>query len=118
MFFQAAHHGLIVRIAGTCACIDDDVDSGQLMLVKPERLPDQALDTVASHSVADHSCGDRQAEPRRGCIIGTDEDRELTIGETSRIFVDAIEIRFVMEALRRSERPGGCLQVTVRTASD
>lgn len=114
MFFEAADHAGIVGVACAGACIDHDVDSGQFMLVKPERLPDQALYAVAPDRAADDAGGNRQTKTGSGSAAGADKDRKQRIGKTSRILVDAVEIRFVMKTLRRGERPGECLQESGR----
>lgn len=110
MFFEAAQDRRVVGIACTVACVDDDVEGGKIMLMQPERFPDQTLDAIASHGAADDACCDRQSEPGSRSAVRPDEDGEQRIGETFRILVDAIEVRFVMKTLRRGERPGGCLQ--------
>ena len=114
MFFETADHSGVVCVAGAEACVDDDVDCGKFMLMQPKRLPDQALDTVAANRPTDDFRSDRQAEACLGSAVGADKDREHGIGKSSRIFVDAIEVRFVMETLRRSKRPGGCVQERCR----
>lgn len=119
MPFEAAHNAGIVSVAGSAARIDDDVDGGQLMLMMSKRFSDQSFEPVASNCVADHAGGNRQSEPCGWAAIGTNKNGKESIGETSRVLIDAIVIRFVMKTLCRSERPGGCLQVgalTVATA--
>ena len=104
MFFKTTCDGWIICITSARARIDDDIDGRQLMLVKPKRFSDQAFDAIAPHGIANESRRHRQSESCCGATIGTNENRKLCIGETSRIFVDAIEVRFVMKSLRRSER--------------
>lgn len=117
MSFEAAHDTGVVSIARGAARIDDDVDGGQLMLMMSKRFPDQPLEPVTSNCVADDAAGDRQSEPCARAVVGADENGKESIGETSRILIDAIEIRFVMKTLRRSKRPGGCLQAGVLTVA-
>jgi hypothetical protein len=115
--FEAAHNGCVVGVASSGTCVDDDVDRGQLMLVMSKRFADQTLQVIAPHSPADDAGRNRQSQTSMWDIIATNENCEERIGETSRILIDAVEVRFVMEALRRSERPGESLQVTLRTRS-
>lgn len=117
MSFQTAHNARTVRVACGASRIDDDVDGGQLMLMVSKRFPDQSLEPVAANCIADDAGGNRQSEPRGRTAIGTNKNGKESIGKTSRILVDAIEIRFVMKTLRRSERPGECLQVGVLTVA-
>ena len=58
MFFETADDGGIVRVAGTAARIDDDIDRGKVMLMQPERFPDEALDSIAADRASDDSGGD------------------------------------------------------------
>ena len=58
MFFEAANDRGIVRVAGTAARIDDNVDRGKVMLMQPERFPDEALDSIAGNRASDDSGGD------------------------------------------------------------
>jgi hypothetical protein len=111
MFFEAARDRGIVRVARTGTCIDDDVDGGQLMLMQAKRFSDQTLDAIATYGSTDDAGSHGKSKSSLRSLIGTNEDRERGIGKPSRIFVDAIEVRFIVETLRRSERPGGCLQV-------
>ena len=111
MFFQAANDRGIVGIACAVARIDDDIHRGKFMLMQPKRLAYQALDAVSPNCAADDARSNGQPQSRLRSLVGTDENRELGIGKPSRILVDAIEVRFIVETLRRSERPGGCLQV-------
>jgi len=103
MTFEAACDGSVVCVASTGTCIDDDVDGRQLMLVMSKRFADQALETVASHGAADDASGNRQSQASMSAAVAANENCEQGIGETSRILIDAIEIRFVMETLRRCE---------------
>lgn len=111
MLFETAKNRRILRIARTGTCIDDDVDGGQLMLMQAKGFPNEALDAVTTHGSANDAGCDGKSKSSLRPLIGAHEDRERSIGKPSRIFVDAIEVRFIVETLRRSERPGGCLQV-------
>jgi hypothetical protein len=82
------------------------------MLVMSERFANQTLQVIAPHGTADDACRNRKSQTSMRDIIATNENGEQRIGETSRILIDAVEVRFVMESLRRSERPGESLQVT------
>ena len=81
------------------------------MLMQTKRLAHKAFDPVTTNGSANDAGGDRKPKSSLRSLVGANKDRELRIGKPSRIFVDAIEVRFVVETLRRSERPGGCLQV-------
>lgn len=116
MPLEGAHDRCIVGIASTCTCIDDDVDGRQFMLVMSKRFADQSLQVIAPNGTADDTGRDRQPKARLRTIIASNENREQRIREASRILIDAIEIRFVMESLRRCERPGESLQVTLQEA--
>ena len=115
MPLETAHDRGVVGVACACAGVDDDVDGGQIMLVLSKRFANQALQVIASDRITDDAGCNGQSQPSTWTAIGADEDCEQSIGKPSRIFVDAIEVRFVMETLRRSERPVGRLQVTLRT---
>ena len=112
MPLETAHNRGVVGVARACAGVDDDVDGGQIMLVLSKRFANQALQVIASNRITDDAGCNGQSQPSTGAAVGADEDCEQSIGETSRILVDAIEVRFVMETLRRSERPCGRWQVT------
>ena len=58
MFFETVDDRGIVRVAGTAARIDDDVDRGKVMLMQPERFPDEALDSIAANRASDDSGGE------------------------------------------------------------
>jgi hypothetical protein len=113
MPFEAAHDCRVVGIASTRAGIDDDVDGGQLMVMVSKRFANQSLQVIASDRISDDAGSNGQSQASTGTAVGANEDCEQTIGETSRILVDAIEVRFVMETLRRSKRPSGRLQVAL-----
>lgn len=116
MLFETARDGGVVRVASPAACIDDDVDRGKVMLMQPERFPDEALDSIAADRAPYDSGGDGQSKSSSGSAVRSREDGEHCIGGTSRIFVDAIEVRLIVETLRRGKWPGGCLQEQLRTA--
>lgn len=59
MFLQAARDDGVVRITGAGTRIDDDVHSGQFMLMLSKRFSDQTLDAVTLHGVTDDACGNR-----------------------------------------------------------
>jgi hypothetical protein len=113
MPFEAAHDCRVVSVASTRAGVDDDVDGGQLMVVMSKRFANQSLQVIASNRIPDDAGCNGQSQAGTGTAIGANEDCEQSIGETSRILVDAIEVRFVMETLSRSERPSGGLQVAL-----
>jgi hypothetical protein len=114
MLLEAAHDRRVVRIASTGAGVDDDVDGRQLMAMVSKRFANQPLQVIAPDRTTDDAGCNGQSQSSTGTAIGANEDCEQSIGETSRILGDAIEVRFVMETLRRSERPGERLQVTLR----
>lgn len=115
MTLEAARDRRVVGIAGAGARIDDDVDGGQFMLVVSKRFANQPLQAITSNGAADDSGGNRQPQSRLGAAVAANEDCEQGIGETSRILINAIEIRFGVKTLRRSERPSGSRQVRMRT---
>lgn len=113
MPLQAAHDARIVGIAGGTARVDHYVHGRQFMLVVSKRFSDEPFEPVAPHRVPDDARGDRQSQACRRPAVGTNKNRKEGIRETSRILIDAIEIRFVVKTLRRGERAGDCLQVGV-----
>lgn len=113
MPLQAAHDARIVGVAGGAARVDDYVHGRQLMLMVSKRFSDQPFEPVAPNRVPDDARGDRQSQTRRRPAVGANKNGKEGIGETSRVLIDAIEIRFVMKTLRRGKRPGDCLQVGV-----
>ena len=112
MTLETAHDRRVVDVACARAGVDDDVDGRQIMLMVSKRFANQALQVIAADRITDDAGCNGQSQPSTGAAVGADEDCEQSIGETSRILVDAIEVRFVMETLRRSERPCGRWQVT------
>ncbi len=80
------------------------------MLEVAKRFSNQTLHLIASHGTTDDTRRHRQSETSSSSVIWTYKDGKHRIGKATCILVDAIEIRFVMEALRRSERPGDRLQ--------
>ena len=119
MALERAHDRRIVGIASACTGVDDDVDSGQLMVVVAKRFPNQALQVVPTDRITDDAGSNGESQARAGTVVDANENCEEGIGdrspcETSRILVDAIEVRFVMETLCRSERPGDRLQVALQ----
>lgn len=77
---ETAADGRIVRLSGGVACIDDDVDGRQLMLMEAEGLPDQALDEIAADRVAHDAAGDRQTEAGSRAASAARVDREEGVG--------------------------------------
>lgn len=114
MTLQAALDRRVFCIACGGACVDDDVDRWELMLVMSKRFAYQALQAISPDSAANVPSGDRQSQAGLRAVISAKEDYEQSIGGTSRILVDAIEIRFFMKTLRRRERSRTSLQVTLR----
>jgi hypothetical protein len=110
VLLEALNDGCIGRIARARTRVDDDVHGRQLVLVLPKRFADETFDPVAPDCNADDFRSDRQTEPRRRPARGASKDSEVRVGETARIAIDAIELGFVPEALRRCERPRGCVQ--------
>ena len=114
MPFETACDRCVVGVAGPRSGVDDDVDGRQVMLVVSKRFANQALQVIATDRTTDDAGCNGKSQSGTGTAIGANEDCEQGIGETTRILVDAIEVRFVMETLRRSKRPGDGLQVTLR----
>ena len=80
MFFEAARDRRVVRIAGTRTRIDDDVHRGQFMLMLTKGFPNQTLDAVTPHGVADSAGGNRQSKSWNRTAAVTSEDREAGVG--------------------------------------
>jgi hypothetical protein len=99
MFVETAKDGRIVRVARTGARVDDDIDARQFVLVLAERLPNEALQAITAHCVADDACRDGQSKARRARVIGSDVHRETAIAATPCLAVDAIEFSFLPEPL-------------------
>src|ERR1044071_2856312 len=106
MTFQAAQDAGVVGITSTGAGIDHDVDVGQLMLMLAKGFSDQAFDPIAPNSAAHHSGSRGQSEARRMVAAVADEDGEHCIAQATRIAIDAIEVRFGVKPLSRSECAG------------
>jgi hypothetical protein len=103
---EAAAKAVVVSIANACACIDDDIDIGQLVLMLTKGFSDQALDPIASDCIADDTCGSGQSEARRMVAAVTDEHGEHCIAQSARVAIDAIELRFFVKPLSRGEGSG------------
>lgn len=108
--FEALDNPRIIRVTRPVARIHHNVRRGKFMLMQSERLADQPLDTVATYGVADSPRSNGQTQASQASSTGTSEDGEQGIGGTFRVTINAIEFGLVMETLRRSERPGECLQ--------
>ena len=106
MFLETARDDAIVRIASAGARIDDDVHRGQFMLMLTKRFPNQALDAITPHGVADSAGGNRQSKSWNRAAAVTCEDREAGVGGAARVPIDAIEFGFMPETLRRLKRSG------------
>ena len=117
MLFETARDDGVIRIAGAGARIDDDVHRGQFMLMLTKRFPNQTLDAVTPHGVADSAGGNRQSKSWNRTAAVTSEDREAGVGGAARIPVDAIEFGFMPETLRRLKRSGRGWQVESRTSA-
>lgn len=96
MALEALDDARIIRVARPVACVDYDVRSGQVMLVKPKRFSDQPLDMVAPHGIANGAGGNGQSQARRRSRSGACEHGEQGIGRTLRVTVNAIKIGLVM----------------------
>ena len=112
MPFETACDRCIVGVTCARSGVDDDVDGRQLMMMVSKRFANQALQVIATDRTTDDAGCNGKSQAGIGTTIGADEDCEQGIGETTRILVDAIEVRFVMETLCRSKRPSDGLQVT------
>lgn len=110
MALEAASEGFVVGVADAGACVDDDIHRRQLMLMMAKRLANDTLQSIAPNGVAGDASRDRQSQARMGKVVAAYENSKQAIGEPSRILVDAIELRLVMETLRRGERSGRGLQ--------
>jgi hypothetical protein len=103
---EAAAQAVVVGFANARACIDDDIDIGQLVLVLTKGFSDQALDPIASNRIADYTCRSGQPEARRMVAGVTDEHGEHCVAQTARVAIDAIELRFFVKPLSRGEGSG------------
>src|SRR5690606_8106389 len=113
--FQTRYDLRIIRVAHTRARVDDDVDCRQLALVQAKGLAHQALDAITPYRVADDLRRHRQTEPRVPRSIAAREDCKQLVGEAARLAIDAVELGFFPETLRRLKRPCSTLQVGGRT---
>lgn len=118
MLLETARYGSVVGVPCPGSRIHDDVHGREFVLMQPEGFSDETFDPITPHCAADDARRDGQAEPGDWPLVRSNENSEQGIGKPSRIFVDAIEVRFVVETLRRSERPGGCLQVRFEQRGD
>lgn len=83
------------------------------MLMQTEGFADQSFDAIASNGVSYHSRRNRQPQASVGQAILARENGEVTIGEASRVLIDAIEFGFLPEAVCRCERPRLSLQASL-----
>jgi hypothetical protein len=107
----------IIRVARSSARVDHDIRGGQVMLVVPKRFSYQSLDMVTPDRVSHDAGAYCQSQARLRTGTGACENGEQAIGRTFRVTVNAVEFGLVMETLRRSERPGECVQVRRRTVA-
>jgi hypothetical protein len=107
MPLETARDRCVIRIARTCARIDDEIHCGQFMLMLAKRFPDQTLDAIAAHRIPHDAGGNRQSKPwhRRAGVAR--KYREKSVGRAARITIHAIEFGFLAETLRGFERPCG-----------
>ena len=111
MLFETANDGRVVCVARAAACVDDDIDGWQFMLVLAKRFADEALDAITPYRSADDAGGNRKSKARSRATGVARENREESVGEAARITINAVEFGFLPEALRRLERPCVSLQV-------
>ncbi|HEY8537995.1 MAG TPA: hypothetical protein VIL28_03950 [Steroidobacteraceae bacterium] len=96
MALETASDSFVVGVANAGARINDNVHRRQLMLMVPERFADDTLQPIAPNGIAGGASPDRQPQPGMRKAVAANENRKQRIGETSRILVDAIELRLVM----------------------
>ena len=66
-----------VERGGSLSCYYDEISTGEQFLVQPEKFPQETLEAIPDHRVADFST-DGYAEPRR-CVAGAAiHDKEIT----------------------------------------
>lgn len=80
------------------------------MLMMTETFSDEPLDLITPYGAADNARRHRQPKTRCGTRVRAYKDREHRIPKATSILVDAVEVRFGMKALRRSERSGDRVQ--------
>jgi hypothetical protein len=107
MALEAARDRCVIGIASAGARIDDEIHCGQLMLMLTKRFPNEALDAIAPDCIPHDAAGDRQSKAGHGRAGVSRKNREACVGRAARITIHAVEFRFLPEALRGFERPGG-----------
>ena len=65
---------------------DHEVQAGEPMLVLPEALANEPLETVAAVRAPNALLRDRKAEARRAGVARAGEDREVPVGRTGGVF--------------------------------
>jgi hypothetical protein len=103
--FETAHDRCVIGGPRTGAPIDDDIDVRKLMLMLPEGFANQPFDPIAPNGATDNSCRHREPKTSGRTRIRSHKNRKHRIREAPCVFIDAIKVRFIVEALRRSERP-------------
>ena len=78
---------------------DNDVHRVEFVLVKPETLPDDALDSVSVDGAPDLFLGDCQAKACLAGFAGSHQDGEVAIGRAFRLGEYPLEISSVQQAL-------------------
>ena len=91
MALEAARDRCVVGIARAGACVDDEIDCGQFMLMLTKRFTNQALDAIAADRIADDAGGDRQSKTGNGRARVSRKYREHAVGRAARITIHAIE---------------------------
>lgn len=107
MLFQAVRDVRVGRGARCRACVDDDVHRRQLVLVRTERFPNQALHAVAANSIAHRFRSNRQSQACDRSGVESHDEREEGIRLTTPVLIYAIEIGFTAQPLRGCEAQSG-----------
>lgn len=80
MVLEAAAQFAVARGLRAAACIDDDVDVRQFMLMQAKRFPNDTLDAIACDCSTDDASGYRQTQPGMGDGTFTREYCKHTVG--------------------------------------
>lgn len=103
MLLQALSQALVRGVSCRRTRVHYDIDGGQLVLMRAEGFPNQALYAIATHGITDGLGGNRQPKARRRQRIHLHCERKPSIRMAAAFFVNAIEIRFATQSLRWPE---------------
>ena len=97
----------IVRFCRCRACVDHDVDRGQVSLAMPKRLPHDPLQPITRDGVARRLDADRHAQPSSNRRARTGDDEEQRVGGSLAVPMHGVEAGFVGDAARAREASRG-----------